>query len=176
MFGAGDIGDRTFSRQVLVNWNGGEAPPYTADLPEPGTVFRYITYNPIVAGDNFTLSSAGLNPRAMTQDESKEALASIGISPNPYKGASEYERSQLVPEVRFTNLPDKATIRIFTLSGALIKTFEKNSPDRTLAWNLTTDNNLPIASGVYLIHVETDLGTKVIKFGAALQKVNLNTF
>ncbi|MFK7846092.1 MAG: T9SS type A sorting domain-containing protein [Rhodothermales bacterium] len=175
-FGTGDVGDRTFSRQVLLNWNGGEVPPYDADLPEPGTIFRYITYNPIAAGDMFALTTTGLQPRAQTVAEQELSLESIGITPNPYKGASEYERSQLIPEVRFTNLPDKATIRVFTLSGALVRTFEKNSPDRTLVWNLTTNNSLPIASGVYLIHIETDMGTKVIKFGAALQSVFLNTF
>ena len=41
-FGNGERGDVTFSRLVLVQWNGGTEPPYTADLPEPGTTFRIV--------------------------------------------------------------------------------------------------------------------------------------
>jgi hypothetical protein len=35
--------EEVFARMVLVNWNGGEVPPYSADLPEMGTVFRIST-------------------------------------------------------------------------------------------------------------------------------------
>lgn len=186
-FGTGDVHDEIFARTVLVNWNGGATPPdstmlevgsgrYDAELPETGTNFRILTLKPSQPGDVFTVNTAGLGTRAMSQAEAADAVNSIGISPNPYKGASDYERSQLIPEVRFTNLPQVATIRVFTLNGTLIKTFEKNSAERTLTWDLTTDNRLPVASGVYLVHVETNAGTKVIKFGVIQKKVALNTF
>ena len=98
--------------------------------------------------------------------------------PNPYKGASSYEVSQLTDRVRFTNLPDVATIRIFTLNGSLIRTLEKQSAGvATLSWNLTTNNNLPIASGVYLIHIEVPgVGEKVLKFAVVKKRIQLNTF
>ena len=186
MFGDGGVGTEVFARTVLVNWNGGDTPPdslapvgdrgYNAELPEPNTNFRILTLKPSQPGDVFTVSTAGLGTRAMTQAEASAAVENIGISPNPYKGASDYERSQLIPEVRFTNLPDVATIRVFTLAGTLVRTFEKNSDERTLTWDLTTENSLPIASGVYLIHVETDMGTKVIKFAAIQKATFLNTY
>ncbi len=184
-FGTGTNGAELIARTVLVNWNGGATPPdstlgigerYSAELPETGSNIRILTLKPNQPGDVISVSTAGLGTRAMSAAEAEAALESIGITPNPYKGASEYERSQLIPEVRFTNLPNEATIRIFTLSGSLIKTFEKNSVDRTLVWDLTTENDLPIASGVYLVHVETDMGTKVIKFAAAMRTFRLNTF
>ena len=98
--------------------------------------------------------------------------------PNPYKGASAYEVGQFTDEVRFTNLPDVATIRVFTLNGTLIKTINKQSPGvATIPWNLTTDQNLPIASGMYLIHVEVPgVGSHTIKFGVVRKRVQLNVY
>jgi hypothetical protein len=177
-FGTADVGDRTFSRQVIVNWNGGTAPgPFDADLPEPGTVFRYITYKPNQPGDVHTLNTAEFGKRAMSLAEKEADLENIGVVPNPYKGASAYERSQLIDQVRFTNLPNQATIRVFTLSGTLIKTIEKTSSERFITWDLTTDNALPIASGMYLVHVDVpNLGSKVIKFAVVKKRTQLNVF
>lgn len=168
-----------FARTILVNWNGGAVPgPYDADLPEEGTVFRIQTFKPNQPGDVHSFSTAGFNAAAPSAEVLKERLEDIGIVPNPYKGASAYEVSQIVDEVRFTNLPDVATIRVFTLNGTLLKTLVKNSPgNRTLKWDLTTDNLLPIASGMYLIHVDVpDVGEHVIKFGVVKKRVQLTAF
>ncbi len=76
---------------------------------------------------------------------------------------------------RFVNLPETATIRIFTLSGTLIRTLEKSGPARTLDWNLQTEAALPIASGMYLIHIELPDGEeKVIKFGVIKKRIQLD--
>ena len=191
--GAGDAwGTEVFGRTVLVNFNGGSvancaAPQawdattpsetnFTADVPEEGTVIRLLTTKPNQPGDTFSFSTDGLGARQKTQEEAVAALDEIGIVPNPYKGASAYEVSQLTDQVRFTNLPNRATIRIFTLNGTLINTLEKNSPANFFPWNLATEDNLPIASGMYLIHVDTDLGEKVLKFAVIKKRVQLNTF
>ncbi|MBX2819521.1 MAG: T9SS type A sorting domain-containing protein, partial [Rhodothermaceae bacterium] len=175
-----DLGPERMGRSVLVLWNGGVEGENDADfagkLPEPGTTFRLVTNKPIVAGDVFMMSSAGFEPSAKSQATLAEELGEVSIVPNPYKGASNYERSQLVDEARITNLPPEATIRVFTLSGSLIRTIEKSSPERHLVWNMTTDNNLPIASGLYLIHVETDAGSTVVKFAVVRKRTELNNF
>ncbi len=44
-FGSANIGGEVMARTVLVNLNGGSAPPYTASLPEPGTTFRILSAN-----------------------------------------------------------------------------------------------------------------------------------
>ncbi len=166
------------ARTVLVVHNGGEAPPYDPDMPEPGTIFRIVTDKPNQPGDVYTLSTTGLGAQSPDQGTLQARLDDIGIVPNPYKGASNYEVTQLVDQVRFTNMPDVATIRVFTLNGTLIRTLEKQSPGvATLSWNLTTDNNLPIASGVYLIHVDVPgVGEKVLKFAVVKKRIQLNTF
>lgn len=176
-FGDEGTGDRTFSRQVLVNWNGGSERPYNAELPEIGTTFRYITLKPSQPGDIFTLSTEGLGAQAPDAATQEARLEDIYIVPNPYKGASVYERSQLIDEVRFTNLPEEATIRVFTLNGVLIRTIRKQGPDRFLKWNLTTEDNFPIASGMYLVHIDVPgVGERVIKFGVVKKRLELNAY
>ncbi|MFH1700792.1 MAG: dockerin type I repeat-containing protein [Candidatus Zixiibacteriota bacterium] len=51
------LGDAVLSRTVLVNWNGGETPPFTQDVPEQGTVFRIKTSKDEPPVDEFTFVS-----------------------------------------------------------------------------------------------------------------------
>jgi hypothetical protein len=178
-FGAASNGDRTFSRQVLVNWNGGSAKPYDADMVETGTVIQYNTKKPNQPGDTFTIDVTGYGTTAPSDSLKKSRLADINVVPNPYMGASDYERSQLIDEVRFSNMPltEAATLRVFTLSGTLITTLSKPAGTNQLSWNLTTSNNLPIGSGIYLIHVDVEgVGTTVVKFAAIKKRIQLNVF
>ena len=176
--GSGDLSEEIIARLVLIIHNGGTAPPYPQDLPEIGTVFRIETSKPNQPGDVHSVSTAGYgaNPPDLATQQAR--LEDIGIVPNPYTGASSYEVSQLTDEVRFTNLPDVATIRVFTLNGTLIKTIQKQSVGvATISWNLTTDHNLPIASGMYLIHVEVPgVGETSIKFGVVKKRIQLNVY
>jgi len=179
MWGPADVGERTWSRQVIINWNGGSARPYDADMPEPGSIIKYHLKKPNLAGDYFTIDVTGYGTTAPTLDDKIARLADINVVPNPYMGASDYERSQIIDEVRFSNMPlnEPATIRVFTLSGSLIATLNKPSGTNQLSWNLTTDNNLPIGSGIYLLHVDVDgVGTTVIKFAAIKKRIHLNVF
>ncbi|MEZ4699170.1 MAG: T9SS type A sorting domain-containing protein [Rhodothermales bacterium] len=163
-------GGEVFARTVLVNFNGGTLPDVNAPLPEPGTVFRIYTNKAPRAGDVFTIDTRGFG---VSEPDGPADLDAIGIVPNPYVGASIYERTRSTDEVRFTNLPPEATIRVFTLNGTLVKTIRKNSPDRFVRWDLRTDNDLPIGSGIYLIHVEVPgAGGRTLKFAVVKKKVN----
>ncbi len=120
-----------------------------------------------------------LLPAAKTEAVALEsALDEINVVPNPYYGFSPYEVDQFNTTVKITNLPAKCTVRIFSLDGKFIKKFERNEeeivdrlskntrqilPD--IAWNLKNASDIPIASGVYIIHVEAPgLGERVIKW------------
>ena len=153
-------------RHALMNWNGamGESVAggvLNAWMPEPGTTFRISTTSGLQAGDRYTLDTSHLR-RPLEEEVTRSP---IGISPNPYKAASDYEVSALTDQVRFTNMPQQAVIRVFQVGGTLVRTLRKNSPTRHFIWDLRTDENLPIASGMYLIHVESDEGDQTIKFG-----------
>jgi hypothetical protein len=109
-----------------------------------------------------------------SQDQLKEALAMINVVPNPYYAFSEYERTRIETKVKITNLPERCTVSIYTVSGKLVRTFKKDSPVTSLDWDLTNSKAIPIAGGVYLIHVEVPgAGERIIKFFGGMRQVDL---
>jgi hypothetical protein len=171
-------GDRTFSRQIIGLHNGGTEGPYVPAMLEPGSIIEYVTKKPNQPGDQFAFNTDGYGTTAPTDSTKVARLSLMNVVPNPYLGASSYERSQLVDEVRFSNMPlEEATLRVYSLNGQLLTTLVKPDGANQLSWNLTTTNNLPIGSGMYLIHVTVkDVGTHVIKFAAVKKRIQLNNF
>lgn len=55
-------------------------------------------------------------------------------------------------------------MRIFSLSGDLIKTIDHSDGTGTADWNLLTSSGLSIASGIYIYHVESQYGNHVGRF------------
>ena len=109
-----------------------------------------------------------------SQDQLKEALDIINIVPNPYYAFSEYERNRLETKVKITNLPEQCTVKIFTVNGKLVREFKKDSPITSLDWDLTNFKAIPIASGIYLIHVSVpNVGERVLKFFGGMRQVDL---
>ncbi len=135
-----------------------------------GTVVRFITTKPHLPGDVFAVNTEGLGVVRGDQQTAAAALESIGLVPNPYKGASNYEVSVTDDVVRFTNLPDRARIRVFTLSGTQV--WDQTRGAGNNEWDLKTSEGLPLASGMYLVVVEVDgVGKKVIKFGVVKKRI-----
>ncbi|MEM1269118.1 MAG: T9SS type A sorting domain-containing protein [Bacteroidota bacterium] len=160
-----------------IVWYGDPAfPGFDAQMgPMAGHVFRFLTTKPNLPGDIFSLDTSGFEAVTGDAATARAALDLIGISPNPYKGASAYETTNLNDVARFINMPEQATIRVFTLAGTLIKTLIKNGPEASLDWDLTTDSNLPVASGMYLIHIDAPgLGEKVLKFAVIKKRIQLD--
>ena len=60
----------------------------------------------------------------------------------------------------FFNLPAVVTIKIFTESGDLVKTINHDSPELagSLRWNMITDTQQAISSGVYIAVFEKPNG------------------
>jgi hypothetical protein len=107
-------------------------------------------------------------------DQLKEALKMINIVPNPYYAFSDYERNRLDTRVKITNLPKVCTINIYTVNGKLVRTFKKDSEVTSQDWDLTNNKSIPVASGVYLIHVQVpDIGDVVLKFVGGMRQVDL---
>ncbi|MBI1315718.1 hypothetical protein GC167_02515 [bacterium] len=107
----------------------------------------------------------------------KTAMDLIRAVPNPYFGSSLYEDSQLDNIVKITNLPESCTVTIYTSNGTRVRQFRKDTKLTFLEWDLRNDYNVPIASGVYLIHIDAgQAGEKVIKWFGTLRPVDLNAF
>ncbi len=128
----------------------------------------------------YQFTTKNLVPTAVT--ESKEAvqnvLDNINIVPNPYYGFSQYESTALENYVRIVNLPANCTISIYTVSGTLIRTITKGDANTTyVQWDLKNHANIPIAGGVYIIHVKAPgIGERTLKFFCAMRPTDLNGF
>ena len=107
----------------------------------------------------------------------KNALNLINIVPNPYYAYSGYEVNQTDNRVRITNLPTTCTIRIYTLNGTLIRTFNKNDTYSFVDWNLQNQVSTPIASGMYIIDIQVPgVGEKILKWFGVIRPVDLNSY
>ena len=73
--------------------------------------------------------------------------------PNPYYAYSNYEFDKLENVVKIVNLPDICTVNIYTVSGTLVGSYNKDSPVTSIDWDLKNYAGIPISSGVYLIHI-----------------------
>jgi hypothetical protein len=101
-------------------------------------------------------------------------LDRIQVVPNPYVVSNSWEPPNLFTTgrgprtIHFTHLPMKCTIKIFSVRGQLVTTLEHDSQsvaDGMEPWDLRTKDQLDIAFGVYVYHVDAGkLGTKVGKF------------
>ncbi len=101
------------------------------------------------------------------------------VYPNPYRVDGGYaerrfenrDREQAVESARlihFANLPHDCTIRIYTLSGDLVREIEHHLPagDQTSqheTWDVLNRNGAVIATGVYIWHVRSDTGDQLGK-------------
>lgn len=108
-------------------------------MPLPGTAIRFN-----IAGG--------------TNDPANADLQAIRVVPNPFIAANEITRGQGRQAVLFTNLPPQATIRIFTISGNLVRILEHGDGSGTEEWDVRTRFDLLVASGNYYYHVTTPDG------------------
>jgi len=111
-------------------------------------------------------------------------LDNINIVPNPYYASSFYESGALETYVKITNLPTDlkngapVTINIFTVNGTLIRTLTKGDSETSYVdWDLKNHAKIPIASGVYIIHVNCPgIGERMLKFFCVMRQTDLNQF
>ncbi len=127
------------------------------------------------ATDYFTFSTRAAN-RSNTA-LAKTEMDRIVAVPNPYFNHSTYELNQFSRQIKFTHLPARCTLRIFNLAGDLIRTVEKNDNSSQLIWDIETSRGLPVASGIYVFHVDAPgIGTHVGKVAVFMEKERLNNF
>jgi hypothetical protein len=124
-----------------------------------------------------TLSIPGTNPVSLGDGGGR-----VSVFPNPYRGDAVWDGEQLRDRyLWFVNLPQRCTIRIFTLGGDLVDEFrfdgrtydardvrglydptDPRDPEGDLpllpggmaAWDLITQNDQAVATGLYLFSVE----------------------
>lgn len=97
-------------------------------------------------------------------------LEQIRVVPNPYFSMSAYEKSQLDNMVKITNLPERCVISIYAVEGSLVRTLSKDNTDTWIYWDLKNNYQVPIASGMYIIHIDAPgIGQKIVKWFGTLR-------
>jgi hypothetical protein len=133
---------------------------------------------------NSTRTYSGTNASAINGDDNDKE---IGVYPNPYRISAAWDgTTSRSRKLMFNNLPAKAEIRVYTLSGEIVATLQHNSAQnfngsdiqwyKTFggdsavmatgehAWDILSDEQQSLATGIYLFTVK-DLSTGKIKQG-----------
>lgn len=138
--------------------------------PTLGDVYNLRLLYPFTEGDVFTFSTkAALVEGARAKQEFDGAPY---VVPNPYVGAASFEPGLFATSGRgdrrmeFRGLPQNCTIRIYTVRGELVRTLTHDgSIEGYVAWDLRTKDNLDVAPGLYVFHVDAgQIGTHIGKF------------
>jgi hypothetical protein len=136
-------------------------------------VYRFNTAGTTAAN----LSDA--NHRYNTDEDA--LLDRLNIVPNPYYAYSQYENSRLDARVKIINLPQTATIKIYTVDGTLIKTINKaDAGSSSVEWDVKNDKGVPVASGMYLVHIKIKTAQgekeKVLKWFGIMRPLDITNF
>ncbi|MBM4161652.1 MAG: T9SS type A sorting domain-containing protein [Ignavibacteria bacterium] len=123
---------------------------------------------PFTTTDQFTFSPGSKKAEYGNVELAKEEVNKINVFPNPYYALNASETNRFSRFVTFSHLPANCTIRIFNLAGHLVRSIVKDgasNPTQFQQWDLTNQYGFPVASGVYIAHIDMpDLGTtKVLK-------------
>ena len=141
----------------------------TDKLPKNGDVFKIVTTKPFKVGDKYMFESkksefVAADPASIIED--------IYVVPNPYVGYSPAEepgrtigrRGERV--LQFRNLPPTCTIRIYTITGELVQTINKDDQTSMATWDLLSFEGQRISYGVYIYHVDIPgVGEKIGRIG-----------
>jgi hypothetical protein len=119
----------------------------------PDTVF-VDTQRPPVPGIRYRIDTVGGGPDRGTVD-----LGMIRVVPKPYLATAAFEEGPNQRKMQFIYLPPECTIRIYTISGNLVRTLSHASDEGgTEDFDLRNRWGQPIASGNYYYHVTTPSG------------------
>jgi len=168
------------ARTRIMNWNrylggggGGESlDSALAELamPEVGTVFRWITNKPNTTSDKFTFG---------TSDETSTSTAyscdNVNVWPNPYFGQNVEEVNAFDHQMHFTDLPEAASISIFNLNGVLVRKLDHTMGQNEI-WDMNNSFGIPVASGMYIAHVDTDACGAVLKLAIINSEQRLDRY
>lgn len=108
-----------------------------------------------------------INPGSLNPEDVE--LAAIRTVPNPYVANAPWDFSQTNQRLEFTNLPPVATIRLYTISGNLVRVLEHTNGSGTEVWDLRTRFNLKAASGHYYWTVTTPEGEQIMGLLSIIQ-------
>ena len=125
----------------------------------------------------YRFTTNGIQTQYEQNETAISALDQIKIVPNPYYAYSAYEGNGIDNRVKITNLTETCTITIFNMNGSLVKKIEKDNALTFADWTLKNHASIPIASGLYIFHIDVPgVGEKILKWYAAMRLVDTSNF
>ena len=157
--------DLTINLRVTKPFREDFAPGWTNSAPENNNLPRYSFSTSELAAVRGDLPTA------------EDALKEIRMVPNPYYAASGYEATQLDNIVKIINLPEVCDISIYTVNGVLVRSYSKASPITSIDWDLKNHADIPVGSGMYIVHVNAPgIGERILKWFGSVRQLDLNSF
>jgi hypothetical protein len=95
--------------------------------------------------------AAGKIYRLFSPAGALENLNEVKVYPNPYKPNSGLGHTQIT----FTNLMNESTVKIYTLTGELVRTLSDNLALGEVSWDAANEDGQKVASGLYFFLVES---------------------
>jgi len=186
-----------YTSDVVAHLRAQIAAPFLPDLT--ASSYTRLTADTLSGSKNnnfglYTFSTSDIFTQINNADKQVNALDLINVVPNPYYAYSSYETGRLDNRVRITNLPNKCKIKIFTLNGTLVRTFDRdvsgqedlntNESDFIRSkrlpyqdWDLKNQSGITVASGLYIIHVDVPgVGEKILKWFGVMRPLDLQSY
>ncbi len=138
--------------------------------PQSGDVYSLVFIKPFDHQDSYAFRSTAAY---VDNTQAKSQMDRIHVVPNPYVVVASWEPQNFFDygrgeqKIDFIHLPQKCTIKIFTINGYLVDTIEHNGAmnDGSESWDLISKDGLEISYGVYIFHVDAPgIGEKIGKF------------
>ncbi len=136
----------------------------------------------VVAGDSIIVRLSGVcAPRegdiyqfsTVASQINYHTKLDVKVVPNPYLVRAAWDIDNDYQKIQFINLPTECTIKIYTIAGDNVRTIHHKEPystgfvsetKGTAFWNLMTENNQKIATGVYIYYITSPYGNTVGRF------------
>lgn len=128
---------------------------------------QWTSANGTVVNNLHELSNSDVNKTQIVNARSGPVDLAEGwdvfVAPNPYiEGDPTHSFAEPDPrKIEFRQLPEKATIKIFNISGELVRTIhhgpdEFNNKFGSIAWDQRSDEGLLVAPGLYVYVVQSE--------------------
>lgn len=102
-----------------------------------------------IAGSELT---AGRIYRLFAPAGTLETLNEVKVYPNPYKPNSGLGHTRIT----FTNIMNESTVKIYTLTGELVRTLRDDLSMGEVSWDAANEDGQKVASGLYIFLVESN--------------------
>lgn len=99
------------------------------------------------SGGAFSLAS-GAAPALVIIDSARAGLGAAHCYPVPFRPAAGHTK------ITFTGLTRQASVKIYTVSGELVRSLQKNDTTDSLDWDAKNSRGQQAASGVYFFTVK----------------------